>query len=352
MKKIILPILVVALALAGIVYKLNSNKAKNQEDTKIVAQQNAKVAVRSVVASVQEVDIQYISNGTFKPEQEVRLSAETPGRVQKVLVKEGDYVKAGQVLAVIKADKVNVQQANAQALYNDAKSEVERFESAFKTGGVTKQQLDKVKLQLETATNNLKASQLYVSDAQVTASFSGIINRKSVEAGSFVAPGQELFEIVDVSKLKLKVTVDEKNIGYIKLGQEISIAPSVNPEQKYKGKVTFIAPKADASLNFPVELQVTNNSDNNLRAGMYATVFFGKGDKTKVLSLPREAFVGSVSSNEVFVIENAKAVLKKVTSGRNFGSSIEILSGVSEGDQVIVSGQINLSNQTPVEVIK
>lgn len=352
MKKVIITGIVIIAALAGIVYILTKNKAKNEQDTAIVAQENAKVAVNIDIVDYKEVNSQYITNGTFIPKQEVKLSAETPGRVARVLVEEGSFVRAGQTLAIIEGDKLNVNVTNAQAVYNNAVAEVNRFESAFATGGVTKQQVDQVKLQLENAKNNLKASKLNASDANVTASFSGVVNKKNIEPGSYVNPGQELFEIVNVQTLKLKVSVDEKNIGYVKTGQQVEVSSTIYPDVKFSGKVTFVAPKADASLNFPVELEIKNNETNDLKAGMYGTAYFGNSSSSQVLSIPRTAFVGSVSSNQVFVVENGKAVLKTIQSGRNFGEYIEVISGLSKGTQVITSGQINLSNQTPVEIIK
>lgn len=352
MKKIIITGIIVIAALAGIMYVLNKNKTVNEEQTAIVGQKNAAVAVRVETADYREVNAQYVTNGTFAPKQEVMLSAETAGRVTRVLVKEGAYVRAGQTLAVIDGDKQNVGVSNAQAVYNNAKAEVARFEGAYASGGVTKQQLDQVKLQLENAKNNLRSSQLTASDVNITASFAGIINKRNIEPGSYVSPGQQLFEIVNVGTLKLKVNVDEKNIGFVKLGQTIKVESAVLADQTFEGKVSFIAPKADGSLNFPVELEIKNNANNDLKAGMYGTAYFGSEQSANALVIPRSAFVGSVSSNQVFVVKDGKAVLTKVVSGRIFGDNIEIISGLTKGAQVVTTGQINLLDGTAVEIIK
>lgn len=352
MKKIIITGIVVIATLAGIMYLLNNNKKIKEEQTAIVAEKNAAVTVRVATADYKDVNAEYVANGAFLPKQEVKISAETPGRVTRVLVEEGAHVKAGQVLAVIDGDKQNVNVSNAQAVYNNAKNEVARFESAYHTGGVTKQQLDQVKLQLENAKNNLRSSQLTASDVNVTASFSGIVNKKNVEPGAYVNPGVELFDIVNVSTLKLKVNVDEKNISFIKLGEVVRVESAVLAGQTFEGKVTFIAPKADPSLNFPVELEIQNNAKNDIKAGMYGTAYFGNSNTSNVLVIPRLAFVGSVSSNQVFVVKDGKAVLTNVVSGRMFGENVEVLSGINKGEQVVTTGQINLLDGTTVQVIK
>src|SRR5690606_26768719 len=131
--------------------------------------------------------------GTFAPQQEVKISAETSGLVTKVLVNEGSRVAAGQTLAVIKADQQNVNVANAQAMYNNAQTEVARFESAYATGGVTKQQLDQIKMHLENAKNNLRSGQITAGEVNIKASFSGIVNTKNIDPRSNVYPGMVLF---------------------------------------------------------------------------------------------------------------------------------------------------------------
>ncbi|UZJ64142.1 biotin/lipoyl-binding protein [Sphingobacterium sp. KU25419] len=149
MKKILITGVIIIAALAGIMYVLKKNKNENEAQTAVVAQKNAAVAVRVAEAGFKDVNTVYVTNGTFLPKQEVKLSSEVAGRVARVLVDEGAYVKVGQTLAIIVGDKQNVSVSNAQAVYENAKNEVARFESAYASGGVTKQQLDQMKLQLE-----------------------------------------------------------------------------------------------------------------------------------------------------------------------------------------------------------
>ena len=351
MKKFIIPSAITIAVLAGIYFVLTNNKAKNEAQTAIVAQKNSAVLVRTAQAAYQEVNTQYVSNGVFSPKQEVKISAETNGKVVKVLVEEGATVGAGQTLAIIEGDKQNVSVSNAQSVYNNAKAEVARYENAYATGGVTKQQLDQMKLQLENAKNNLQSARIEATDVYIKASFSGIVNKRLIEPGSYVNPGKELFEIVNVSTLKLTVNVDEKNIGNVKIGQQVLVESSVHPNESWTGVVSFIAPKADANLNFPVEMEIKNNANNDLKAGMYGVAKFGGNETNNVFVVPRTAFVGNISSNKIFAAQDGKAVLKDVVAGRNFGDYVEVISGINNGEMVITTGQINLLNETPIKVI-
>lgn len=350
--RILLAVVIIGGSMMLIASVLKKNKEKAEEKTAVVAQTNATVSVRAseVVKTSPELDV--IANGNFAPSQELSFSAEKAGRVVNVLVKEGSNVSKGQVLATIRVDQLNVDLSSAEAAYQTAVTDFDRYTNAFKTGGVTQQQLDQAKLQLSNAKARLEASRINLGDASIRASINGIVNAKYIEPGSVVAAGTKLFDIVNVSTLKLMVTVNEAQVANLKTGKQVKVRASVFPGKEFTGAITFIAPKADASLNFPVEITIANNPGQQLKAGMYGTAVFDFPDQKATIIVPRTAFVGSVSSGEVFVADNGVAKLKKVTAGRIFGDKVEVIDGLQEAEQVIISGQINLADGTRITVIK
>ncbi len=355
MKKIIYIVLGVGLAGAAVVTLIN-NKKQNEADTAIVAQENSSVAVRVATVATNPVEDNFIANGNFSPDQELEMAAERSGKVISILVKEGDRVAKGQTIAIIRGDVVNVEAETANANYQNALNDYNRFESAYKTGGVTKQQLDQARINMINAKSRLTQANINVGDTRVKAPFGGIINKKFIEVGAILSamPPTKMFEIVNTSSLKLKVNVSERQVAQLKIGSVVKVKASVFPDKEYTGKVTFIAPKADTSLNFPIEVAITNNPNNEIKAGMYGSVVFGasEGKQPELMTIPRSAFVGSVSSNQVYVVEKDIAVMKKVVAGRVFGDKVEILSGLNNGDVVVTSGQINLSDSTKVSIVK
>ncbi|MCS7475134.1 efflux RND transporter periplasmic adaptor subunit, partial [Myroides odoratimimus] len=335
-----------------IIYTLKNNQKSNQLETEVVAQQNAEVSVRTERVSMQKLNTQYVTNGILIPKQEVMISAEINGRIAKLLVEEGAFVQKGQILAVIEGDKQNTSLNKAQAVYDNALSDFNRYKTALVTGGVTQQQVDQISLQVENAKNDLANARILVSDSNVKASFSGIINKRSIEVGTYVSPGETLFEVVNVSALKLRVNVDEKNVNMLKVGQSVNVKLPVFADKDFVGKIRFIAPKADSDLNFPIEIEIENTNQHELKAGMYATAYIGDDQESTILTVPRAAFVGSVSSNQVFIVQDGKAVLKKAIAGRVYGDYVEIISGIEQGMDVITSGQINLVDSTPVKTVQ
>ncbi len=354
-KKSITRAIISIAVLAGVVvligWVLKNNKKNNEAKTAVVARNSGDVAVRVSTVKMQPVETDFTVNGIFAPAQQLNFASENSGRVTRVLADEGSYVRKGQTLAIIKADILNVDLESAQAGYQNALKDKQRYENAYKTGGVTQQQLDGARLSLETAEARLAQARIRVGDANIKASINGIVNKRYIEPGAVVNPGTQLFEIVDVSRLKLNVSVNESQVAQLKAGEKVEVKASVFPDRTFGGRISFIAPKADNALNFPVEIEIASNPGNVLRAGMYGTAFFDFQDVAPVVMIPRSAFVGSVSSNEIFVIENNVARLRKVTAGRVLGENVEVLQGIKEGETVITSGQINLSDGTKVKVI-
>ena len=353
MKKTLIYIVIAAILVGLAAYKISSNKSKQEAEVAEVAKEVDKINVNVVTVQYESINTDYTANGTFLPKQEMNQSSEISGRIVSVLVKEGSRVGAGQVVATIKKDAIEVDMSQAQNNLQNAIIDNQRYENAFKTGGVTKQQLDNSRLQLKNAQAAVRAQSVRVNNAAVRAGISGTINKRMVEPGAVVSPGTPMFEIVNINSLKLSVLVDESQVGKIQLGQQVAINVNVLPEDSFSGRITFIAPKSDASLNFPVEIEVQNRG--NLKAGMYATAIFqtNNGAETQnMLTVPATAFVNGVSSGQIFVAQNGVAKLIKVTPGKVYGDKVQILNGLKNGDQVITSGQINLDNGSKINIIK
>lgn len=355
MKRVITIIIVVVVALGAIAYVLSNNKKKNEAKTAFIAKGGGAVAVRVATVEKKVVDLDFNANGNFIPKQELDFLSENAGRVTAINVDEGDHVSKGQVLARVDAEIINTDRETAEANYQNAVRDEARYQSSFQTGGVTQQQLDQAKLSTRNAKLRLQASQRKLSDANIKSPINGIVNKRYIEVGAFVnTQGTKMFELVDVSKLKLKVNVNESQVANLKIGDQIDIRSSVFPTDKFSGKITFIAAKADATLNFPIEIEVDNSHKNTLKAGMYGTAVFKFPKQAPSILIPRTSFVGSVSSNQVFVLDKAAntSKIRNVVSGRILGDNVEILEGLTEGETVITSGQINLAEGTAVSIVK
>jgi RND family efflux transporter MFP subunit len=352
LSRIVVIILIIAAVGAMIGFTLRNNKKSNEAKTAVVAEQNSSVAVKAETVKPQTLAVDFVANGKFSPGQEIEFSAEMAGRVIKVLVDEGSTVRKGQTLAIIKTDNLNIDVQNAEEIYQNALKDKQRYENAFRTGGVTQQQLDQASLSWKNAQARLQQAKVKISDANIRASINGIVNKRMIEPGSVLAPGTKLFEIVDVSSLTLDIAVDESQVAHLKKGDAVKVKAGALPGAEFKGNVEFIAAKADQALDFPVKIKVTNTAGSPLKAGMYGNAYFSFPQQAPAILIPRSAFIGGVSSNEVFVADNNTARTRKLATGRIIGDKVEVIEGLKEGEKVIVSGQVNLEDGSLINVLQ
>jgi RND family efflux transporter MFP subunit len=356
-KRSLLRLFITLVILAGvtavIASVLTSNKKKNEAKTALVATVNSGVAVRVIPVQADSLSTGIAANGHFEAKTQIDLSAKSAGRIERILVDEGSVVRVGQVLAVIDADDLSVDMNSAEVNYQNALKDKQRYENAFATGGVTRQQLDQAILALNNAQARLSTTRIRIADATIRSSINGVVNKKYIETGSIVAPGTKLFEVVDISKLVLRVSVTESQVAALKQGDKVSVKASAFPDRDFAGRVSFIAAKADEALNFPIEISLVTNPGNIIRAGMYGTAVFNFTATKPVIQVSRTAFVGSVSSNQVYVMNaDSTASVRTVVAGRVLGDKVEVIEGLKENETVIVSGQVNLSEGAKVTVIR
>lgn len=353
MKKVLIYGTLTIAVIAAIIWKLNANKKANADKTEYVKQSNTgEVPVLTEKVTRTEFEQQFDANGNFEPLRELTFMSEVSGRITQLYVDEGSFVKQGQALARVDDELVGTDLQSAKVNLEQLKVDKERYESAFKTGGVTKKQMDDARLQYDLAQSKYEAASRRIRDTRVKAPISGTINAKYVELGAYLSPGTKMFDIVDVSRLKLRVTVPEQQVIHLKNGDKVEVSSNVYPEIKYTGKITFIAAKGDASLSYPVEMEVANVNGKALKAGMYGTAHFAMPKQDAAMLIPRAAFIGGVNSNQVYVMDNNTAKVRKVIAGRIFGDKVEIREGLNEGESVITSGQINLTEGAKVTVLK
>lgn len=353
MKRIIITTLTLVAIGALIGWVLISNKKENEAKAAIVSQTESAIPVTIATVSKKPIKLDFSANGKFSSNQDLQILSEANGRVLQLRVKRGSKVNKGQVLAVIESEMAGIEAQKAEDNYQKTKIDYDRYKSAYETGGVTKAQFDDVSLAMRNAESQLRQAKRNLNDATVKAPITGVINDRFIEEGSFVSVGTPLFEIVDASFLKLNVSANEYQVVNIQEGDEVAIFSNVFPDEEFKGTIDFIAQKADNTMNYPIEILVENSNKIPLKSGMYATAKFEFPEQEPRIIVDRTAFVGSVSSNQVYVYSesNQTVSLREVVAGRIIGEQVEVLRGLEEGEKVITSGQINLRDGSEVEAM-
>jgi RND family efflux transporter MFP subunit len=317
------------------------------------------VQARVVESQQQQLPVQLQSTGTVHSRETAVISAQVMGRIQQVLVHEGDNVQAGQTLVVLDdaAFRSQLEQAlagvkaaqNAQVAAQTnaalAASTLGRYKLLESEKSVSPQEMDEVSRRAEAAAANLDAlraqtdaaraqesgARTMMSYTRLVAPFAGVVTSRMADPGTMAAPGFPLLQIDRAGALQLQASVDESMIGAIHKGMKVDAQVNgVNTT----ATVAEILPAADpSSHSFLVKIDLPPSSQT--RAGMYGIAAFANGAKLAIL-IPRSAVVARGSLNCVYVLDGRGiAQLRSVTLGEQQGNLVEVLSGISANEKLV-----------------
>jgi RND family efflux transporter MFP subunit len=350
MKTRFITIISTTIVVVLVVAKLFYNK-KVVEDKIYREDPGKEVLVRVVEIAPKAIERRLSYTGTFEPYRTVSIIPQVQGTVREVFFEEGDQIKIGQPLVQIDDDLLRAQRIGIEASYENAQTNLARYHNAAATGGISKTQIDNASLQLRTAESQLKQIEKNISLHRVVAPFTGTITDRNVEPGSLVG-ASPIAQLADLSRLKLSIVVPETEILFFNPRQEVSVQSSVYRGETFSGIVERIAEVSNESHQYEVEIIFQNKTAGKLKAGMYGTAFMMPHSKTSALVIPRAALLGSAKKPQVFVLDNGVATLRDIETGYSTADEIEVTAGLSKGDRVVYSGQINLTQGTKAIAIK
>ena len=346
-KQIVLAIAVVLIIVTAL--QLKKSRDRNVSLSEDISLDEASVSVANVVK--RNVSLSLDFTGTLYPEKELDIAAETQGKITSLNFTLGQLVQRGSVVALIddKVRKLNFESAKIDA--DKLEKDLERTENLYKGGTASGQELDNSRSSYETAKNKLDEAEKQFSDTKITSSISGVITEKKIEEGTYVNPGTVIASIVDIARLKVRLHVSEAYAYRLKVGDKVTMSTDVYPGVGFTGTISFISSRGDDAHNYPVEIEMVNSTKNPLKAGTFVRVNIKIDAHRDGLFIPREALQGSIKEARIYVAENSKARLKEILIGEGSGDLLEVISGVSETDKIIVSGQVNLSDGKPIKII-
>ena len=345
---ILVAILLLAVVLG--VLKLKSNKQQFKDEIAFSQRTVDKipVAVESVKKGVLSEKV--VSTGTLEASEVLNLVSETQGKIIKIFREKGDRVAAGEVIAKVDDEVISANVLTAEANYDQYERDVERLTRLSEENAVTKRDLEQVNIGLKKAKADLITARKALNNTSIKSPIPGYINSDFITVGQLLGGGSPVCEIVNNSKLKLNIRVSEREVYKIKPGQEVTIKLTVFPDKNFTGKITSIAEKADAAMKFNVEITLNNDVDAHLKSGLYAEAELPVMNQEQLI-ISKAGIVGSMESPVVYVAENGRAIKRNLVIGQSNDKQVEVLQGLSAGEKVIVSGQLNLKDGDDVNVI-
>ena len=306
------------------------------------------VAARKV--RVEEVKLQEVAQlSTFTANIEANrtnnILPAPAGRIRSISVDVGSRVAKGQVVVVMDAAIYSQQETQLATLKRD----YHRFSELYEVGGISKQQLDQIKAQLDmaqTAQDNLR------ENTKLESPINGVVIARNFDPGDLAA-GMPILTIANINPVKVKVDVSEAFYSQVELGMRSELQVDALGGDRFEGRVSLIHPTLNpVSHTFTVEIEVRNN-DQRLRPGMFSRVTMNFGSNERPLVSDKAVLKQSGSNDRyVFVEQNGKAVYRLVELGKRIGDKFEIISGLQAGERIIVQGNSGLVDGSVVEVVQ
>ena len=327
--------------------KSNSQNVTKAEDVR------ANYTTQKVVS--QKISDEVRAIGTVQAYQEVQISPEISGKIKKIHCNVGDRVKRGDLLVEIDDElrRIILRQKNAllnkaEATSKKARKDAQKGVTLFREGVISDSESDDSELskqvadaELDLARADVMKAEKELRDTKIVAPFDGKVALEEIEIGKIVTPGENLLTLVDVTKVKILVTISELDITKLSVGSVVEVVIDSLPDQHYSGKVETVGLKADDNTRtFPVEIVVLNEEET-LLPGMVARVIITSKDPKEVIIIPQKAVRTVKGAVVAYVMNQEKVEQKRLYLGKVIGEQVIVEKGLVEGDTLIVSGDID-----------
>ncbi len=325
-------------------------------------------SVSVVSPGFRQVSTPYSVIGSISAWNEVSVISETSGRIIAMPAAIGAQVASGSALVYVDKDLRQAAFLAAEAAYAKAQKDAERAASLHQGGIISDADSEAAKLGETSARAQYLVAKKEYENTTISSPIAGTVADTFVSLGGQVAPGSKVALVVDVSRLKVKVLLPERGVIRQRVGGLVSLSTDLFPDRSFQGHIESISVRGDDAHSFPVEVVLQGDAAKTLRAGMSVRLDFTEGSDRKVLLIPRSTIVGSVQDSEVFVVTRTDppqtggaaaeglapaglASKRKIVTGDEYGTDIEVLSGLGVKDLVVNGGQSLLADGQEVRIV-
>lgn len=306
-----------------------------------------------IAVIAQKVEAQLLSDetealGTAKSNEAVDITAKATNRVVELHLREGEFVKQGDVLVEFDGTEARANLAAAEAVARDTQSQYQRGKLLFQTKALSESDLVQLEAKMLNSRSAVEAAQARVNDTVIRAPFGGRIGLRNTSVGSLVTPGQVITTLDDVNVIKLDFSVPETFLAVIREGEALDARSATYPGTVFRGKVASIATRVDPVSRSVTVRALLDNRDHRLKPGMFMTVRL-KQPAARVVMVPEQALVPEGDVQSVYVLDGDVARKVNVELGRRRPGQVEVVKGLSVGDSIVVEGGEKLRDGARVQ---
>ncbi len=346
-----LVLLIVVIAVLSGRIKSESERLKAEN---LAALQKTRPPVNVVVLDVTPMPIRDRLDlpAQVEPWVELRVTAEVPGKVVEVAVKEGDYVKEGELIARLDERDYENELDSIRSEYGFAQKTLTRTKSLYSEGLITRERLDSDTAGVETLRASVKNAELRLQRCSLNAPIAGIVNRLDAEEGLYLNIGDSAAVILEIDRVKVSVGIPESDVDAVGSLVYFDLAVDSLGGRTVRGRKLFLSKNTESFAHlYRLEIEV-KNPGRDILPGMFARVNIIKQEVADGISVPLYSIISQEDRQFVYVAKNGKAQARTVETGILEGWRMQITKGVKPGDRVIVVGHRSVNDGREINIVR
>jgi membrane fusion protein (multidrug efflux system) len=339
------PLLIAVVLCLGLVVYLYLPKEESQH----VRQANATL-VKVHRAAEEQFEVIVEALGTGRANESVLITTQTSDIVYKINFDDGDRVKAGQVLLTLIDLEERAQLAALDVDLQEANRQLNRIANLAKNNVASEQLLDEQQAEVNVLIAEMNVLKTQMRALEVRAPFDGLLGLRQVSVGALVRPGDAITTLDDLSIIKVDFNISEVHLPSLANGQNIRATSIAYPDEIFEGKIVSIGSRVDPATR-AIQIRANiNNQDFKLRPGMLLQINLQKKMLTTLI-LPEASLVPVEDKHFVFVVNDAQVTRKQVKIGLRKPGKVQIISGLNEGELVVIEGALKLRDGSKVKIL-
>jgi membrane fusion protein (multidrug efflux system) len=345
-------LVIVAVAVALVALRSANGAETAKKNGKAAKEPPPAAPVELTVVGKGDLSTWLQSTTTLEPRESAALVARRAGQVTAVLVEEGAWVRAGDVLARLDDREAALEVDKAEVAFEVASREFERGEELERQGFLTPRERDDLRLKRRQAEVELERARYELSLRRIMAPFAGRVTERHIELGENLTEGRTCFRVVDFDPLRAKLYFPERDLPSLRVGQEAEVNVLAERGRAWKARVALVNPVIDQSNGTVKVTLELPNTDGALRPGAFARVRLRTGDHRGVLLVPQRGVLSEDGEEYVYVARGDTVVRAPVRLGVRDGERAEVLAGLAAGDRVVTVGQGGLKPGTRIRPVR
>lgn len=309
------------------------------------------VPVEAVRVTVRRIERKIPTVGSLRSDESVLLSPEIAGRLNEIVVEEGEKVSAGTLVATLDQEVFRAELAQIEASLALSQANHARAAELLQRGAGSARARDEALAKLRADEASLALAKARLDKTRIVAPFDGVLGLRRMSVGQYLAPGDPIINLEAIDPLKVDFRLPELYFKVVRVGQGIVVGLDALPGETFAGEVYAIDPLIDEAGRAIVVRAHIANPQHRLRPGLFARVDLVYATQDNAILVPEQAVVPEGGRSFVYRVVDGKAAFTEIETGERFGAMVEVVKGLGPDAEVVTAGQLKLHDGAPVAVV-